>query len=177
MTSASNFDKVFERVIGHEGLFQNHPGDRGNWTTGVVGKGENKGTKWGLSAMSYPTLDIKNLSEARAKTIYYRDWWLKLGLENMGFAIAYQMFDASINHGSHNAIKMLQRALGIKDDGIIGPVTRRALYHFDESDLLMLFLAERLEFFTNLGGFIDFGKGWTRRIAKNLRYAAEDTEE
>lgn len=177
MTSASDFDEIFERVIGHEGRFQNHPGDRGNWTTGVVGKGENKGTKWGLAAMTYPKLDIKNLSETQAKVIYYEDWWKKLDLGSHGFAMAYQLFDASINHGSHNAIGMLQRAVGVKDDGVMGPVTRRAIAHFDEHDLLMLFLAERLEFFTNIGSFMDFGKGWSRRIAQNLRYAAKDTIE
>lgn len=177
MNSADDFNTIFERVIGHEGRYQKHPGDRGNWTSGTVGKGELKGTKWGISAMSYPSLDIKNLSEAHAKTIYYNDWWIALRLREMPFALAYQMFDASINHGYHNAVRMLQRALGVKDDGIIGPVTRRAMSHFDEHDLLMLFIAERLEHFTNLGTWLDFGKGWARRIAQNLRYAAEDTPE
>ena len=38
----TTFDKAFERVIGHEGLFQNDTKDRGNWTTGVIGQGSTK---------------------------------------------------------------------------------------------------------------------------------------
>ena len=42
-------------------------------------------------------------------------------------------------------------------------------------DVLILFIAERLEFFTNLAKFSDFGRGWARRVVGNLRYAAGDT--
>ncbi|MEZ9473500.1 glycosyl hydrolase 108 family protein, partial [Vibrio lentus] len=72
---------AFERVIGHEGKYQNLYDDRGNWTTGVVGEGERKGTKFGIAAMSYPHLNIKQLTIEQAKEIYYRDFWLKLGGE------------------------------------------------------------------------------------------------
>ena len=68
------FNKVFDRVIGHEGGFQADPKDRGNWTSGVVGQGELKGTKFGLAAMTYPHLDIKNLTVDQAKAIYFEDW-------------------------------------------------------------------------------------------------------
>lgn len=33
----TSFDIAFERVVGHEGGFQNGAKDRGNWTTGVIG--------------------------------------------------------------------------------------------------------------------------------------------
>lgn len=169
------FETVFERVIGHEGAFQDHPGDRGNWTTGVVGKGDLKGTKYGISAASYPEEDIKNLSYDQAKLIYFVDWWEKMGMRWWPEAVSYQMFDAAINHGVVNANKMLQRAIHVRDDGVIGPKTLAKLREVNLNDLVMLFLAERLEFFTNIGTFQDYGKGWCRRIAKNLRYAAQDT--
>ena len=59
--SKLTFDKAFDRLIGHEGEFTNDPKDRGNWTTGVIGRGQLKGTKFGISAMTYPHLDIINL--------------------------------------------------------------------------------------------------------------------
>src|SRR5690554_3598272 len=61
------FDLVFERLIGHEGKFTDVRGDRGNWTSGRVGAGELKGTKYGISAMSYPHLDIKAITLEQAK--------------------------------------------------------------------------------------------------------------
>ena len=168
------FDKAFDRVIGHEGGFQDDPNDRGNWTTGRIGEGENKGTKYGLAAMTYPDLDIEGLTVDQAKDIYRRDWWEALGMGVFRPPMQYQMFDAAINHGMRNATKMLQRAAGSKDDGIIGPNTLQAAHSVDVNDLLMRFLAERLEFFTNITAFDRYGRGWSRRIAGNLRLAAED---
>ena len=67
------FDVIFDRVLGHEGGFQADPRDRGNWTGGEVGKGELKGTKYGVAAMTYPELDIESLTKADAKIIFRRD--------------------------------------------------------------------------------------------------------
>ena len=62
-----NFDKAFDRLIGHEGGFTNDSRDAGNWTGGKVGVGKLVGTKFGLSAATYPTLDIKNITIVEAK--------------------------------------------------------------------------------------------------------------
>ena len=168
------FDVVFDRVIGHEGGFQNDPKDRGNWTTGVVGKGICKGTKFGLAAMTYPDLDIKSLTLNQAKDIYYKDWWLKLGMDKYPKALAYQMFDAAINHGPGRANQFLQRAVGTNADGIIGPKTLEAINQQDINDTLLLFIAERLQYFTEVKTWKEYCTGWTRRVVQNLRYASKD---
>jgi lysozyme family protein len=169
-----SFDKCFERVIGHEGGFQNMHDDRGNWTTGVVGKGTLKGTKFGISAMSYPQLDIENLTVEAAKSFYFYDWWMPLSMNNFKPAMQYQMFDAAINHGRVSATKMLQRAVGVNDDGIIGSLTLAAKDKMELNDLLMLFIAERIAFFTQVKTFDLYGKGWMNRMALNLKLATED---
>src|SRR5690554_991684 len=79
--SKPDFDLAFERLIGHEGKFTDNRADRGNWTTGRVGVGELKGTKFGISAMTYPHLDIKSLTLEQAKDIYLRDFWLRAGAD------------------------------------------------------------------------------------------------
>lgn len=168
------FDKAFERVFTNEGGFQDDPKDRGNWTSGKIGVGELKGTKFGLAAMTYPQLDIKNLTLSQAKEIYKRDWWDKLGMERFRSAMQYQMFDAAINHGMHNATKILQYAVSAKADGIIGPKTRAAAASMELNDLLMCFLAERLVFMTDIRTWEHYGKGWARRIAHNLKLASKD---
>tara|TARA_B100000929_G_C15511743_1_gene421153 strand:- start:32541 stop:33092 length:552 start_codon:yes stop_codon:yes gene_type:complete len=169
-----NYDDAFERVIGHEGSFQNDRKDRGNWTTGVVGQGELKGTKYGVSAMSYPDLDIKNLTLQEAKEIYYQDFWLRVKGDSLHSALAYQLFDSAINHGIGNAIRMLQRAVEVTDDGRVGPMTLRAIDMIGIDDVLKYFNAERIDFFTKISTFNQYGRGWMRRVADNLRYAADD---
>lgn len=172
--SRALFEKTFTRSVGNEGGFQNDPADRGNWTSGKIGVGELKGTKQGIAAMTYPGLDIENLTDEQIRDIYYNDWWVKLGMDRFRPAMAYQMFDAAINHGMYNTTKMVQRAVKVKPDGAIGPVTFAAVKAMELNDLLMLFLAERLTFFTNIGTFNRYGKGWSRRIAHNLKLASED---
>ncbi|MFH4425265.1 glycosyl hydrolase 108 family protein [Vibrio alginolyticus] len=74
------FDKLFDRIMGHEGGLSLNPKDRGNWTSGIVGVGELKGSKYGVSAMSYPDLDIANLTRTECKEIVYRDFYKALGI-------------------------------------------------------------------------------------------------
>lgn len=168
------FDLVFERTFGHEGGFQDDPRDRGNWTGGECGKGELKGTKFGLAAMTYPDLDIKSLSLQQAKDIYRRDWWDGLGMERWPKVMQYQMFDAAFNHGSGRANQFLQYAVGTAQDGKIGPATMAAVAKMDGNDLVMRFLAKRLRYFTEVKTWEAYSKGWARRVAQCLEYAAED---
>jgi lysozyme family protein len=174
---SNSYNKAFERVGVAEGGFQDDPRDRANWTSGKIGEGTLKGTNCGISAMTYPHLDIKNLTTQQIKEIYYNDFWLPVGGDNYPKEIVYQFFDACIHHGLHNTKCILQRAVGAKDDGVIGPRTMEAVKKHSIHDLLKLFLAERLDFMTNTKVWDTYGKGWARRIAKNLRYAAQDTEQ
>lgn len=168
-----NFDVIFERVIGHEGGFTDNPKDPGNWTGGKVGKGELKGTKYGLAAHSYPHLDIENITLEQAKN-EYRVWFESGKLHLLPRVLQYQMFDARFNHGAKWANKFLQRAVGVNDDGKIGPITLKAVSEYDVNDLPLRFIGYRTKFFTDLKHFDEFGRGWIRRIAECLFYAAED---
>lgn len=166
-------DIVFDRVIGHEGNYTNNPRDPGNWTGGKVGVGELKGTKWGLAAASYPTWDIENITLEEAYK-EYSNWWHELRLHELPKVMQYQMFDAAFNHGKRRANKLLQASVGAKQDGIVGKRTRAKFQSVAENDLVLLFLSARLWFYTDLVHFDEFGRGWSRRIALNMKYASED---
>ena len=168
------FDEAFKRLIGHEGGYSTDRRDPGNWTGGRVGVGTLKGTKFGLAANTYPNLDIKNLTLAQAKAIYKKDWWDKLGADGMHSAIVFQLWDFAINAGKSRAIKELQQAVGVPADGIIGPQTLAAVNSHDLNDVILSLTAERLKFYTSLSTFKTYGKGWTNRVADNLKYEAQD---
>jgi len=156
------FDEAFRRLIGHEGGYTTDRRDAGNWTGGKVGVGELKGTKYGIAANTYPNLDIK------------KDWWDKLGGNGLHSAITFQLWDFAINAGKSRAIKELQQVAGVTADGIIGPKTIEAVNGLDLNDVLLSLTAERLKFYTSLGTWSTYGKGWTNRVADNLKYAAQD---
>jgi lysozyme family protein len=165
------FDDAFEKLIANEGGYSDNPNDRGNWTSGVIGIGELKGTKYGISAMSYPHIEIKNMTLAQAKEIYKRDFWDRFGVLKLAGWIQFMLFDAAVNHGPGNAVRMLQRALHVIDDGHIGPVTIIAVSKTDTNTLLRRFAAERLLFMSQLRAWDRFGRGWVSRVAENLAAA------
>lgn len=160
-----NFDIAFDRLMGNEGGYTAGVGDPG---------GE---TNWGISKRSYPDLNIKSLTREQAKAIYWHDFWLRIHADELQPAVAFQAFDFAVNSGIETAVRYLQRALGVADDGHWGPVTRAAAAATSECDIVMRFVAARIDFWTLLSGWPTQGKGWARRAAKDLRYGAEDTVE
>ncbi len=163
------------RIVGHEGEFSENKLDPGNWTGGVIGQGLLKGTKFGISAKSYPGLDIASLTLSDAVALYQRDFVRPMKLGRYRDGVAFQLLDFAVNAGPDRAIRRLQRAVGVGMDGVVGPLTLAALEAFGESDVIMLLLAERIEFLTYLRNWNDAGKGWMRRIADNLRFGVMDS--
>lgn len=158
-----NFNDMFTRLLGHEGGYVNDPRDPG---------GE---TNWGISKRSYPNVDIKNLTQEKARDIYYQDFWIPLCCERLHDGVAWQLFDFAVNSGIGTAIRAYQRALGVADDGHFGPRSLAAAAWMSETDQIMRLLAERLDFMTRASAWQSFGKGWARRIAENLRLGATDS--
>lgn len=158
-----NFDDAFNRLLGHEGRYVNDPADPG---------GE---TNWGISKRSYPNLDIKNLTRDNAQVIYRADFWDRIHAADLPDSVAFQTFDFAVNSGIVTAVRYLQRALDVADDGHWGPISKAAAADVSETDIVMRLNAERLDFMTRLSNWPDHGRGWARRIANNLRYGALDS--
>jgi lysozyme family protein len=85
------------------------------------------------------------------------------------------MFDFAVNSGIETAIRALQRALDVADDGHWGPISQAAASVTGESDLILALNAERLDYMTRLKNWPHHGRGWARRIAQNLRFGAIDS--
>ena len=156
------FDYFIERVLVHEGGYVNDPRDPG------------QETRWGISKRAYPHLDIRNLTRAQAVDIYRRDFWQRVRGDELPREFAFQALDAAVNHGIGNAVRWMQRAAGVADDGVIGPVTLAAVQRAQAADLVLRFNAERLRFYAKLTTFSTFGRGWVNRVAGNLDHAAAD---
>lgn len=158
----SPFDFFIGRVLSNEGGYVNDPSDPG---------GE---TKFGIAKRSYQSVDIKSLTREDAIAIYKRDFWDSVQGDKLPRQFAFQALDAAVNHGIGNAVRWMQRAAGVADDGIIGPLTLAAVGRSDPNDLVLKFNAERLRFYAKLSTFDAFGRGWVNRVAGNLDYAAGD---
>ncbi len=153
------FDEAFDLLIGHEGRYVNHPSDPG---------GE---TQFGISKRAYPALDIKALTLDEAKAIYRRNYWTPAGCEKVPEALRFDLLDMAVNSGVRTAVRTLQRAVGVVEDGLIGPATLSALARGDPAAVQARFNGVRLQMMTDLATWPTFGKGWARRIAANLMRA------
>jgi lysozyme family protein len=163
-----NFDEAFPILVQHEGVLSMDPTDPGNWTGGGQGRGELRGTKYGISARSYPTLDIKNLTLDDAKAIYRRDYWDRLRLDDLHTNLRFDLFDLAVNSGVGTAARFLQRAVGAAEDGAIGPVTVAASRSLHPAVITARIAGYRLRLMTDLTIWPQNSRGWAKRVAKNL---------
>ena len=151
------FDQCFEKLIAHEGGVSENPKDPGGLTN------------YGISQRAYPNLDIRSLTLAEVKQLYKRDYWDRAQCDQLPSQLSYLVFDAAVNSGIGQSIRFLQRAVGVADDGVMGAVTLSAIKRLDAESLCARFIGQRLEFMTKLSTFDVFGKGWSRRIADQLK--------
>lgn len=172
--AVDRFPVFIDRLLSHEGGYSADRNDPGNWTGGRVGVGALKGTKYGIAANTYPHLDIKTLTRAQAVAIYRSDFWERARCDRLPAAVAFQLLDGAVNSGINQSARWLQRAVGVADDGLIGPATIAAIRAADPNDVVLRFNGHRIDFMTRLRNWRHHGAGWMRRIAANLHFAAED---
>lgn len=154
----SSFDDAFTQLIGNEGGWVNNPADPGGETNFGI-------TKRVAVANGY-TDDMKSLTLDRAKIIAKTQYWDKFQCDQFDPRIGFQIFDAAYNGGK--PAQWLQQAAGATPDGIIGAATIAAVRASNPVKIVSLFNAYRLQYFTSLPTWPDFGRGWARRVASNL---------
>jgi lysozyme family protein len=151
-----NFDVAFAKVLGHEGGFVDHPDDPGGKTRYGV-------TEAVAREVGYRG-DMRELPLELAKRIYLEKYWNPISADDLPPGIRYIVFDGAINSGPGQSVKWLQRALGVVDDGKIGPKTLAAAYAQNADALRCRILAQRLRFMSGLANWPAFSRGWARRI-------------
>lgn len=176
--AASNLEHALSQIFGHEGGFTDNRADPGNWTGGKVGVGHLLGTKFGIAANSYPHVDIKNLTIIEATDIYRRDYAAKIKFDDLPSGVDFVTLDYAINSGPHKAVMDLQRVVEAADDGLIGPMTIRAVKEHDPKLVIDQLCDRRLAFLQRLSTWPKFKRGWGARVAsvraEGLRMAAKE---
>jgi len=63
------------------------------------------------------------ISEQEAAALYWSDYWMPAKCEQMPWPLNLIHFDCVVNDPMAQAVRLLQRALGVQPDGILGPIT------------------------------------------------------
>ena len=104
-----NFDRCIRAVVlSEEGGLSDHPQDPGGLT------------KYGISRRAYPDLDIRRLTMDDAIELYRRDYWNPVHGTDLPPPLALLLFDAAVNQGAGTAVRLLQKAVGVTEDGNFG---------------------------------------------------------
>lgn len=155
-----DFDTAFHRLLGHEGGYVDHPSDPGGAT--CWGVTERVARENGYQG------PMRDLPVSIAKQIYRAKYWDSVRAEDLPAGVRYPLFDAAVNSGTGQATRWLQRAVGVADDGRLGPITIAAAHAADAQLVARRMLGQRLRFMTDLSTWPTFGKGWARRISELL---------
>jgi lysozyme family protein len=149
--------------------YVNHPQDPG---------GE---TKYGVAQKANPEILVRYLDLEGAMRIYYEKYWLKGRCDDMPFPLSAMHFDGCINHGVGRANKIIQEAVGVEDDGVIGNQTLSAINAADQQNIISSISSIRTEFYHEIVERKQsqqvFLNGWLGRISRVTDYSLSQLDQ
>lgn len=115
--------------------------------------------------------DVEALTVADVTPMYQANWWNTAHCNSWPAGVDLCVFDCSTNEGVGEAVRTLQKAAGVADDGEVGPATIAAVGAADPAALARRIEGIRDAFYEGLKTFPRFGKGWLARDGRTLAAA------
>ena len=157
--SSARFDACMPFVFKAEGGYSDNPNDPGGPTNFGITLATLKAYE-GDQALTAE--DVKKLTPDVAKEIYRSAYWNRMQCGSLPNGLDLEVFDFGVNAGPGEAVKMLQKIVGVTADGSIGPITLSALGQFKPRDLISRYSDARLAYYKALNK-PDFDQGWATR--------------
>lgn len=175
-------EQIISAILKREGGFVDNPADKG----GPTNHGITMPTLAEWRGKNVTEADIRTLTEREARDIYKARYVVGPRFHLLAdHSVRAVVVDCGVHHGPANAIRMLQRALGVKADGVLGIVTLTAANTTPGHRLALRVLADRVKFFGRLiskdltdddqDGIPDnteFAAGWLNRVAEMIEEMA-----
>lgn len=159
-------DEIIALTIKLEGGFVDNPADPGGRTNmGITQRYlDHVNAHDQHSDPTMPT-DVADLTVANVTHLYEVDQWITTGAAVLPPAVAALAFDGGVNEGPGTAVKLLQQALGVTVDQLVGPGTLAAVktHEADFNALAMEYAARRATHYAALNKGV-FELGWMRRL-------------
>lgn len=155
-----NFDLCLTHLLAHEGGFVNNAHDPGGMTN--LGVTRKTWQEWIGKPASES--DMRALTPELVAPLYKKRYWMACGADVLQSGLDNCVFDCAVNSGPAFAVKILQRIIGVADDGVVGRDTAKRVNSLPTAELVDRYCATRLAFMQKLPTFNVFGKGWTKRV-------------
>jgi len=157
---ASNFTKSLNFVLQSEGGNDDDPADHGGRTSRGITQREYDAWR---RENHKTTLDVWKATQADIVAIYHDEYWGAI-CDSLPDGVDYIVFNNNVLDGPQRSAILLQRALGVTDDGRIGPVTREAIRHASAAELINKLSIASAAFYRSLHQ-PKFLNGWLNRVA------------
>lgn len=182
-------DEIITDVLKAEGWdkYTNHPADRGG------------PTKWGITQKSWSEYrgrdvseqDIQSITEPQARDFYEKLYVLGPRFHDLPVMLIPLVVDSGVNSGVRAASKWVQRSVGVKRDGWIGPQTLIAVQDSNHVATFLRIVSYRCKLYGRLvsrdpklkaakdAGFrlqAENAAGWNNRIMGFLERLAQNIE-
>jgi lysozyme family protein len=160
ITMDRNFARALVLVLKSEGGWSDNPADPG----GATMKGVTLANFRRYVKADATKADLRGIRDPQVAVIYRRFYWdAVLGAE-LPDGVDYAVFDFAVNSGSGRAAKYLQAAVGVAQDGRIGPATLAAVKAKPAGVIIDALCDARLAFLKRLPTWVTFGRGWSDRV-------------
>jgi lysozyme family protein len=156
----ADFNTAVSLVLQQEGGLHTEPGDTGGLTN------------WGISQNNNPGLTVATLTQEDAAAWYKDNYWVFDGIKDQ--RVATLLLSMSVNMGGkvakreiNPAIRVAQKAVGVLQDGLWGPMTEHCLNTTPDVlvELATAYLKKYFLIELSKGNANDLG-GWTRRVVQ-----------
>jgi lysozyme family protein len=117
--------------------------------------------------------DVQRLQWTEACAIFSARYWGTVAGDRLPPGLDLAVADMAVHSGVRQAARTLQRVLGCKPDGHVGPATLEAARRAKHPDILIAFCDARMAFLQRLPGWTRFGRGWRSRV-EQVQAAALD---
>jgi len=156
-----NFTACLKIILKEEGGNDDDPRDPGGRTSrGIIQR------EWNVYRQTHPNRpqDVWKASNEDVADIYCQQYWQPY-CDKMPIGVDLVFFNTCVNSGRQQAVKELQRSLGIDPaDGMMGMITFAKLDDVNDTAGLIREMCERRRtFYKSLKTFPTFGKGWLAR--------------
>jgi lysozyme family protein len=154
----ASFDEALRYVLENEGVDFNHPADSGGRT------------RFGITAAvaRKHSYDVERLTLEQAAQIYRKDYWLFGSIPET--RVAAKLLDTVVNFGAIGGTKLIQRALGVPDDGKFGPKTEAAILRTPSEEVIERVSQAAADHYVNIcranPSQLAFLRGWMRRAIR-----------
>ena len=154
------FENALEIVLKWEGGYSNHPHDPG----GATNLGITRRTLAEWLGRPVSEAEVRDLKVSDVEPIYRARYWDACRCDELPAGLDFLVFDCAVNQGAGRAKRLLQKSLGVLEDGILGPVTMRRAQDSPATQIIDEMVARRAVHYASLQSV--FHLGWFRRLTE-----------